>query len=141
MKNASMKNASMVLFIVGLLGLALIPTPASACSCVLSSLEAAREEATAVFEGTLDRFEDVGDVTYAVFRVRRVWKGQMTRNVRVRAARLTMCPPHLEVGATRIVYAMGPARDLRIEPCSRTAFSHNDAAELGASRPPRSSSR
>ncbi|MFT5354968.1 MAG: hypothetical protein ACI9KE_002181 [Polyangiales bacterium] len=126
------------LLIVGLLAFAHSPSPAEACQCLLVSSEGAREQATAVFEGRLERFETVDEVSYAVFEVQRVWKGQVTRSVRVRAAQLTMCPPHLQVGETRIVYAVGPANSLRIDTCSRTAFSGNDAAELGPSRRPRS---
>lgn len=124
------------LFVLGVLAFVGTPTAASACSCLLLPLEASRAQATAVFQGRLERFETVRDVSYAVFQVRRVWKGQVTRSVRVRAAQLSMCPPHLEVGESLIVYAVGAANDLRIDPCSRTAWSSNDAAELGASRSP-----
>ena len=131
-----MANALKALFVLGVLTFTQGPSQAEACSCLLTSLEAAREQATAVFEGRLERFETVNDVSYAVFRVQRVWKGQVTRSVRVRAEQNTMCPPHLQVGATSIVYAVGAASDLRIDGCSRTAFSENDARELGTSRRP-----
>ena len=122
------------LFVLGLLIVASDVTSAKACQCILQPMAAARDEATAVFQGRLERFEDVDGASYAVFRVRRVWKGEVTRSVRVRASQNAMCPPHLQVGRALIVYAMGPANDLRIDACSRTAFSEDDAAELGRAR-------
>lgn len=119
------------------LGASFTTSPARACSCVMLPLDAARNAATAVFEGRLLRFETVQDISYGVFRATRVWKGQVHRTMRVRAQVMSMCPPHFEVGQTRIVYATGPANDLRVESCSRTAFSGSDARELGPSQAPR----
>lgn len=101
----------------------LAPSSASACSCAIPDVAAARSAATAVFEGEVVRVVagDSDSPTVVVLRVSRIWKGAVRREVRVRSDQPSMCPPHLTVGERFIVYAAGTEAALEVRACSRWA--------------------
>lgn len=114
-------------------------SPARACSCLVDSAPAARDAAVIVFEGELLRLAPArgADAPRAVFRLSRVWKGRPTRELTVVVrAQPDLCPPHLDVGQTYILYATGTLAEPRITRCSRHATGAGIEAEREALGPP-----
>jgi len=106
-----------------------------ACSCAWFDVPTARDAATHVFEGVLVNAIPGanGAEGRAVFRVDRVWKGQVSRTFTVTAAvGLTMCPPNFEVGERYILYTSGPNNAPRVQACARFAGGEGLATERSA---------
>lgn len=115
-----MKLMKSVVAVVGLVVVSLVALPArvDACSCAVMDVPNARRAAALVFEGTLIRMEQATEGTArGTFRVRRVWKGNVGREITLNVPpTMSMCPPHFEEGQTYIVYAEpGP----RVGACAR----------------------
>ncbi len=108
------------------------PPAASACSCLVASAAAARRSASMVFEGTALRITPSSDGrAHAVFRVSRVWKGSVTREITIDVpAQPSMCPPHLQQGEVYILYVDVSDGESRVRACARYA----GASQLDAER-------
>lgn len=111
------------------------PAAVQACSCAVMDVPTARRAAAMVFEGTILRIESPASsgVAQATFRVERVWKGTVAREVTIRVpAQPSMCPPHFEQGQTYIVYAASSDQGPRVGSCARHAVASQLAAERNA---------
>src|SRR3569833_3119852 len=108
----------MLLRALTLLALSLLP--GYACSCTSPSVDDKLARASAVFRGTITGFRDAiahtdeGDIPYkiAVFRVSRVWKGDLGATVEMLGfEETTACvgfwPSYLKVETDLLVYAIG----------------------------------
>jgi hypothetical protein len=122
--------------------------PALACSCVFPPVQAAREDAAALFEG---RVLDVVDVardagTQSAMRevklaVVRSWKGldkheQITLRTSAQSA---LCGYAFAKGVSYLIYAQQDAGQLSVSACSRTrrmADAGEDLIALGAGATP-----
>jgi hypothetical protein len=128
----------LTLLVAAGLALATVTLPsaaARACSCAVSDVPSAREQATHVFEGVVTRgLPAEGDTPERVeFRVERVWKGAVSQTFAVAASLgMSMCPPYFEVGQRYVIYTSGPADAPRVERCARYAGSHSLATERAA---------
>jgi hypothetical protein len=121
----------MIRALVVLASLALVdPAPAEACSCMMPTFEAQRDQAAAIFEGRADEVRSDGDELVVVFHVTQSWRGVTTEQVEIRtASNAAACGYAFEVGTHYLVYAgrrdEGP---LAVSLCSRTARA-DDASE------------
>jgi len=127
------------------------------CSCKEPTVQQAKSGAEVVFRGTIIAMRDADPnakvPTYGakdtkkieVFRVERVWQGQVGQVFEMRALEETsMCigfiPSHLRIGNDLLVYASrvsnGP--DYYTNTCTRTALAKNtkDFDELGPGKEP-----
>jgi hypothetical protein len=124
---------------------ALGPSSALSCSCILSSPTDALDHATRVFSGRVTAMEDpyAGDIlqdsldpVIITFIVERVWKGDVGPTVQIQTARDgASCGFTFHEGEQYLVYAYNSQVSL----CSRTkvlASASEDLAELGAGHEP-----
>lgn len=110
--------------------LALPVADARACSCVEPDRAGAFERAELVFEGVLIRHEGSPRGNMAVFRVERVWKGEVSAQFAVAAiGPNSMCPPHFVPGERFIVYADPSPDGPRVVNCARHARGADVPAE------------
>jgi hypothetical protein len=133
----AMRGTRAVAVLLSLSALALLPASnAHACSCAVFEPAVAREQAVAVFEGVLLRYEEANG-GIATFRVDRVWKGDVAQEYAVPApGPSSMCPPHFEVGQRYIVYVDPEPEGPRVRQCARYAQGRQLAAERAALGPP-----
>lgn len=123
-------------------------TPASACSCMFPTVEAAREDASAVFEGRVLAIKALpGDAgasdgkTQVTFAVVRTWKG-LDREEQVDIVTNSsgaLCGYTFASDTSYLVYTEGQAGALAVNACSRTrpiADAAEDLAVLGAGATP-----
>lgn len=126
----------------------LSPGEAHACSCMFPAVEAAREDASAIFEGRVVAIQplspDAGaadaklKVTFAVVRT---WKG-LDRDERVDIVTNSsgaMCGYTFASDTSYLVYTEGTPGALSVNACSRTrpvADASEDLAFLGAGATP-----
>ena len=126
----------------------LVSAPALACSCVFPSVEAAREDAAALFEG---RVLDVADLRVdggpelaereVKLAVVRSWKGlDKNEQVTLRTnAQGSLCGYAFAKGTSYLVYAEHDGGQLSVSACSRTrpmADAGEDLIALGAGATP-----
>lgn len=116
------------------------PNIVSACSCIApqSPLDS-RNQAAAVFSGTVTTITDTGSPTMPNLRVQfdvdRVWKGSVDQTIDVTTARdSAACGVSFAEGETYIVYASQNEEDrsLRVSLCSRTALLKNASEDVTA---------
>jgi hypothetical protein len=120
------------------------------CTCFPPNVEYAKAHAEVVFRGTIVEFRDSGKdfamgVVFrgdtkklAVFRVSRVWKGEVGPTLEMPAVEeTTMCigfwPHLLKIGSDLLVYANrgGPGRpEYYTDICTRTAFAKDAKDDL-----------
>jgi len=125
-----------------------VTTPASACSCVFPTIEAAREDASAVFEGRVVAIKplvtDAGpaaDKQQVTFAVVRTWKG-LDREERVDIvtnSSSSLCGYTFASDTSYLVYTEGQPGALSVSACSRTrplADAAEDLTSLGAGATP-----
>lgn len=132
-----------------------------ACDCADASVSAARADADIIFRGTITGFhadkkrtglDDLGHNSQntkgmVVFRVTRVWKGDVTPSFEMPAVEETaVCwgfwPPLLKVGNELLVYAVRDTRthEYYTNICNRTTlakFRSKDFDELGPGQEPK----
>lgn len=127
---------SVLVVVAGLLFAA--PSAVHACSCAVMDVTGARRAAAMVFEGTIVRIDQPPNsgTARATFRVERVWKGTVSREVTLNVpAQPSMCPPHFEQGHTYIVYAASSDAGPSVRACARYAAGGGldaERRELGA---------
>jgi hypothetical protein len=127
---------------------------AHACECSDPTVLVAKQRATVVFRGTITALRptgkrpafdgDTGKI--AVFRVSRVWKGEVGQTLEMPAAEEAggcwgFAPQFLKLGAELIVYARRLAgMEYETNVCSRTQFvkyAAEDFKELGPGEEPK----
>jgi hypothetical protein len=121
----------------------LVPARSHACKCMLQSVEQAKEQASAIFEGHVSEVASVpvqGDPNFtqtrATLKLVRVWKGlDKTETVEVTTASETAaCGFPFEKGQSYLVYADKGEQGYTVSLCSRTrpmAEAAEDLAALG----------
>lgn len=121
----------------------LTPAPGHACKCMLQTVEQAKEQAAAIFEGHVTELASVpvqGDPSFtqarATLKLVRVWKGlDKTETVEVTTASETAaCGFPFEKGQSYLVYAGSGEQGYTVSLCSRTrpmADASEDLAALG----------
>jgi hypothetical protein len=133
--------------------LVVLARTAFGCDCVAPSVRGAKKHAEVVFRGTIIGFRGstvddaglIGPAKIAVFRVTRVWKGQVGPDFEMAAfaegaACIGFWPSFLRVGNDLLVYAYqinGPPYITDI--CSRTqlASATKDFTQLGPGHEPK----
>lgn len=124
--------------------LALWSAPALACKCKLQTVEEAKQDAVAIFEGRVTSIVDEPKtennmfpgktVTVALVRTWRGLENQEAVSVRTGESG-AMCGYGFEVGTSYLVYAAGEPDKLLVTSCSRTrplGEASEDLASLGA---------
>jgi hypothetical protein len=124
--------------------LALWSAPALACKCKLQTVDEAKQDAVAIFEGRVTSIVDEPKsesnmfpgktVTIALVRTWRGLENQEAVSVRTGESG-AMCGYGFEVGASYLVYAAGESDKLLVTSCSRTrplGEANEDLAALGA---------
>jgi hypothetical protein len=124
--------------------LALWSTPALACKCKLQTVDEAKQDAVAIFEGRVTSIVDEPKtesnmfpgktVTVALVRTWRALENQEAVSVRTGESG-AMCGYGFEVGVSYLVYAAGEPDKLLVTSCSRTrplGEASEDLAALGA---------
>jgi len=122
----------------------------SACSCAISTTRVAKDEAGVVFRGTITALRDAGKSDpkkIAIFRVSRVWKGEVGQTFEMPAVEETsMCvgfwPSLLKVGNDLLVYAKQWPRSAEYYTtiCTRTRLvkdAKEDFDDLGPGETPK----
>lgn len=121
--------------------------PALACSCVFPTVEQAKQDAVALFEGLVTSVVDApasGPDAYpehsVTLRVARSWRGlEQQEQVTLRTAKEgATCGYAFEVGTSYLVYAGGAPGKLEVNSCGRTrrlSEASEDLAALGAGTP------
>ena len=115
-----------------------VPSAVYACSCAVMAADDARRVAAMVFEGTVERIEPIPNSSSAraTFRVVRVWKGDVERQVTLSVpAQPSMCPPHFAEGQSYVVYAEASDAGFRVGACARYAAGdglRRERSELGS---------
>jgi hypothetical protein len=122
--------------------------PALACSCVFPTVEQAKQDAVALFEGRVTSIVDAPaagadvDSEYSVtLHVARSWRGlEKQARVTLRTAKSgATCGYAFEVGTSYLVYAGGAPGKLEVNSCSRTRRlreASEDLAALGSANTP-----
>ena len=119
---------------------------AAACDCETPSVSSAKRHADVVFRGTITQFRDSGKGwRIAVFKVTRVWKGDVQETFEMPAIEEGPCfgfAPRLIRGWNDLlVYAtrIKPESDYLPDACSRTALASEttDFNQLGPGRKPK----
>ncbi|HEY1037121.1 MAG TPA: hypothetical protein VGE62_00900 [Candidatus Paceibacterota bacterium] len=149
-----MKNAKKILALALVCAFAfaplLIPSGASACSCIMQPdlNEDALAGASAVFAGTFVSSTPVENGKVLTFDVSKTWKGPNTKTITAHTPNdSAACGWDPETGKEYLVYAYmlneqletGTPGDLHINLCSRTfllADAENDLAALGEGKVP-----
>jgi hypothetical protein len=129
------------------IGIAMIAGIASACECSVPSVGAAARHADVVFRGTIASFRESGHgYRIAVFKVSRVWKGDVKEvfempAIEEGAACLGFPPPLIRGWNELLVYAyrIEPGSDFITDICSRTALASKttDYKQLGPGHKPK----
>ena len=137
---------------------------AGACGCTEPSVQAKKDASEVIFQGTILELRNAGGVIpadplqtlmnkgnrVAVFRVSRVWKGEVGKTFEMPALEETsMCigfwPPYLKVGSDLLVYASrraSPYYTTNICGFHKLAKdAAKDIAELGPGREPAAGGR
>jgi hypothetical protein len=120
---------------------------AQACECIEPSIKNAKRHSDIVFRGTITDMRDTGrGYKTVVFRVVRVWKGQVTTTFEMPAFAdpftsgcVGLWPALLEIGSDIVVYAHRVNDGSFLTgTCSRTRFARDsvDFKTLGPGRPP-----
>lgn len=118
----------------------LLPRPASACSCVETSPQAAFDTHGAVFEGRVVETtpaEDPAGVMHVVLEVVQQWKGVDSERVELTTPAMgSMCGVTFEPETSWLIYAdVGSGGELSTDICQRTRRiedAEEDIALLGA---------
>jgi MYXO-CTERM domain-containing protein len=125
----------LVVLFLGLAGLAQT-SEARACSCINLSPSEGRSSSHAIFTGEVieigpNQATGFGGLEITL-RVERVWKGELTEEVKVHTAGSgAACGYTFVKGETYLVYALRDAADpMRVSLCSRTALAKNAKEDL-----------
>lgn len=111
----------------------LVPSRASACSCMAQTVEEAVASSAAIFEARVVSEVDEGGTMVVTFAVTQAWGGVDHETISVRTARdSAACGFDFQVDETYLVYANGEADALTVSLCSRTARLLDAAADRAA---------
>ena len=106
--------------LLGLLACLAAAPRARACECPAAGDRPGRG-ASAIFEGRVVTLGRTDDGQHALLlHVTRSFRGPQRETLRVRAGSLQVCGGALRAGETYLVYAAGPADDLRTDRCLGT---------------------
>ena len=106
------------------------PKPAQACSCLATTLDQARSESEAIFEGRVDAVEAGATETVVRFRVTQAWRGVVHEQVEVRMPTgSAACAFPFQEGVIYLVFARASADGLHTSLCSRTAAMDDETAQ------------
>ncbi|NLF63841.1 MAG: hypothetical protein GX579_04500 [Chloroflexi bacterium] len=135
----ALTGVTLFLMLLALLG---APRPAVACSCLPPPPPlAAREQAVAVFAGTVTAVDDFSlsplrssaDPIHVTFAVSDVWKGEVTTETVITTARdSASCGFEFSTGQDYLVYAYAGEGGLQTNLCSRTALLSDAGEDLTA---------
>lgn len=137
-----MRTLLSALLVVASMTLLLAPTPARACSCMVSSLDEQIDQAATIFEGRVVSIEPAGSaeegptMLRVTFDVVRGFKGRASETmVLTTADNSAACGYAFTKDETYLVYAHDAGDSLGVGLCSRTqpiAQASEDLAKLGA---------
>ena len=106
--------------------------PAEACSCAIATTADHVRRADVVFVGRLDERTVIGDVTWNVFTVDRLVKGEPVERALVIGPEIDMCGLDLRGSGPFVVFAREQEGHLRTRGCSGTGPLQPElAADLG----------
>jgi hypothetical protein len=126
--------------IVAAFALTLVPAAASACTCPHRTFEAARVEATHIFEAKALSHDQKKGWSWTM-EATRSWKGKLaTRVLKAVAENPSMCSPHFANGHTYLVYAYEKEGVLYVKNCDRSTtvtqkMAKEDIQKLGKATP------
>ncbi len=136
------------LALVALSALSLSTAPAFACSCEPQTVEQAKQDAVAIFEGRVTSIAPAPDsdpdmpALIVTLEVARSWQGlaeQATATVRTAESSVS-CGYGFTMGTSYLIYANGAPARLEVHNCSRTqpvSDASEDLAALGEGVTPR----
>ena len=112
-------------------------SPAAACSCAQVDIDAAIEDATAIFEGRVDQVVEAQSGSVALsFSVVRVWKGDIGQHANVYSSAGSGCGFQARTAETYLMYARARSDgELQTDACSRSrpvTTAQEDLTHLGA---------